>query len=52
MCVSHRFVVPDADADAPEGIRAVKKPHAAQKKKGRPKPVQEEKAGDDEPLYR
>ncbi|KAK9916318.1 hypothetical protein WJX75_001184 [Coccomyxa subellipsoidea] len=40
-------------ADEQEGgSRAVKKPHAAQKKKGRPKPVQEEKGEDDEPLYR
>lgn len=45
--------VRDTDADGQEGgSRAVKKPHAAQKKKGRPKPVQEEKAEDDEPLYR
>ncbi|CAL8466768.1 g6304 [Coccomyxa elongata] len=40
------------DGDEHQAARAAKRPHAAQKKKGRPKPVQEEKGEQDEPAYR
>ena len=41
-----------AGDDEQQAGGAVKKPHAAQKKKGRPKPVQEDKGDSEEPAYR